>query len=140
MPPPPNTRWYRTAVRCGHGRPMAVPAFAQRPGDAAPVSRPPALYVHRMVVDDGSRGSELGSALLDWAARRVRKTGKFWLRLDAWKSNPVLYRCYLDRGFSLVRVDDTPSDLSGACFQRSASVELHLGPDVIEDGAVKVSQ
>lgn len=38
-----------------------------------------ALYIHRMVVDDGARGSELGSALLDWAARRARKAGKSWL-------------------------------------------------------------
>ncbi|MGH3550923.1 MAG: GNAT family N-acetyltransferase [Pseudonocardiaceae bacterium] len=35
-----------------------------------------ALYVHRMVVDDGFLGRELGSALLDWAARRARKTGR----------------------------------------------------------------
>jgi GNAT superfamily N-acetyltransferase len=91
-----------------------------------------ALYVHRMVVDDGARGSELGAALLDWAACRARKAGKAWLRLDVWKSNPALHQYYIDRGFSLVRIDDNPSDPSGACFQRSASIELHLGPDVIE--------
>lgn len=92
-----------------------------------------ALYVHRMVVDEGARGGELGSALLDWAARRARQAGKHWLRLDAWKSNPGLHQYYLDRGFSLVRIDDNPADLSGACFQRTASVELHVGPDVVED-------
>jgi GNAT superfamily N-acetyltransferase len=91
-----------------------------------------ALYIHRMVVDNGARGSELGSALLDWAARRARKAGKSWLRLDAWKSNPALHKYYLDRGFSLVRIDDNPLDPSGACFQRPASVELNFGPDVIE--------
>lgn len=94
-----------------------------------------ALYIHRMVVDDGARGRELGSALLDWAARRTMKVGRSWLRLDAWKSNPALHKYYLDRGFSLVRIDDNPSDPSGACFQRHASVQLHLGPDVIEDSA-----
>ena len=91
-----------------------------------------ALYVHRMVVDDKARGGELGSALLDWAARRARKAEKSWLRLDAWKSNPALHRYYLDRGFHLVRVDDNPADPSGVCFQRPASIELHLGPEVIE--------
>lgn len=91
-----------------------------------------ALYVHRMVVDDGARGNELGAALLDWAARRARKAGKSWLRLDTWKSNPALHQYYLDRGFSLVRIDNNPSDPSGACFQRRASTELHLGPGVIE--------
>lgn len=91
-----------------------------------------ALYVHRMVVDNGARGSELGAALLDWAACRARKAGKSWLRLDVWKSNSALHQYYIDRGFSLVRIDDNPSDPTGACFQRPASVELHLGPDVIE--------
>lgn len=92
-----------------------------------------ALYVHRMVVDNGFRGIEVGAALLDWAARRARRAGKSWLRLDAWKSNSALHQYYLDRGFSLVRIDDNPEDPSGACFQRPASVELHLGPEVIED-------
>lgn len=91
-----------------------------------------ALYVHRMVVDDGARGSELGAALLDWAARGARKAGKSWLRLDVWKSNSALHQYYIDRGFSLVRIDDNPSDPSGAYFQRPASIELHIGPDVIE--------
>jgi hypothetical protein len=35
-----------------------------------------------MAVDDGARGSELGAALLDWAARRARKAEKSRLRLD----------------------------------------------------------
>ncbi|MGH3722400.1 MAG: GNAT family N-acetyltransferase [Pseudonocardiaceae bacterium] len=77
-----------------------------------------ALYVHRMVVEDGARGGELGSALLDWAARSARRAGRSWLRLDAWKSNPALHRYYLGRGFTLVRIDDDPADPSGACFQR----------------------
>lgn len=92
-----------------------------------------ALYVHRMVVDDGARGTELGSALLDWAARRARKMGRSWLRLDVWKSNPALQQYYLDRRFSLVRIDDNPADPTGALFQRSACVELHRGPTVIDD-------
>jgi GNAT superfamily N-acetyltransferase len=96
-----------------------------------------ALYIHRMVVDDGARGSELGSALLDWAAQRARKAGKSWLRLDAWKSNPALHKYYLDRGFRLVRIDSNPLDPSGACFQRPTAMELHLGPDVIEDSTVQ---
>lgn len=93
-----------------------------------------ALYIHRMVVDDGARGHELGSALMDWAARQARKAGRAWLRLDAWKSNPALHRYYLDRGFSFVRIDENPADPTGALFQRPAHVELHHGPPVIESG------
>lgn len=92
-----------------------------------------ALYAHRLVVDDGYRGSELGSALLDWAARRARQAGKPWLRLDAWKSNTGLHQYYLDRGFTFVRIDDDPNELSGACFQRASNIELGRGPEVIED-------
>ena len=96
-----------------------------------------ALYIHRMVVDESARGSELGSALLDWAAQRARRAGKSWLRLDAWKSNPALHQYYIDRDFSLVRIDDNPADPSGACFQRPASVQLHVGPDVVENNSAR---
>ncbi len=36
--------------------------------------------------------------------------------------------------------DDNPLALSGTCFPQPASVELHLGPDVIDDGTVRVSR
>jgi len=95
------------------------------------------LHVHRIVVVSSARGGELESALLDRAARRARQAGKTWLRLDAWKPNPVLHQYYLDRGFTLVRTDDNPTDPSGACFQRPATVELHTEPDVVEDNTPK---
>jgi hypothetical protein len=62
-----------------------------------------------MVVEAHARGGELGSVLLDWAARSARQAGKSWLRLDAWKSNPALHQYYLDRGFTLVRMNDNPA-------------------------------
>lgn len=43
-----------------------------------------ALYVHRMAVARSASGQEIGSALLDWAARHVVDAEKKWLRLDAW--------------------------------------------------------
>lgn len=67
-----------------------------------------------------------------WAAHRARQADKSWLRLDAWKSNTALHQYYLDRGFTLVRIDDNPADPSGAYFQRPSDVELRLGPEVIE--------
>jgi GNAT superfamily N-acetyltransferase len=91
-----------------------------------------ALYVHRMVVEQSSRGEEIGSALLDWAGKRAEAMGRHWLRLDAWRSNEALHRYYEDRGFQLVRTVSDPSG-SGACFQRPASLRLGLGPTVIDD-------
>jgi hypothetical protein len=43
------------------------------------------------------------------------------------------YEYYLDRGFSFVRMAPDPEP-SGACFQRRADIELHLGPDIREEG------
>ncbi|MFI7680359.1 GNAT family N-acetyltransferase [Actinophytocola sp. NPDC049390] len=88
-----------------------------------------ALYLHRMVTEPAAKGIELGSALIDWAARRAIEVGCKWIRLDAWRSNPGLWRYYADRGFELVRVVPDPSG-SGACFQRDATVQLGRGPQV----------
>jgi GNAT superfamily N-acetyltransferase len=91
-----------------------------------------ALYVHRMVVEETERGTEIGSALLDWAGEQAEQAGRHWLRLDAWRSNAALHRYYQDRGFELVRVVLDPSG-SGACFQRPASVRLGRGPALLTD-------
>lgn len=88
-----------------------------------------ALYLHRMITEPVAKGIELGSALIDWAARRAVDAGCKWIRLDAWRSNPGLWRYYTDRGFELVRVVPDPSG-SGACFQRDATVQLGRGPQV----------
>ena len=89
-----------------------------------------ALYIHRMVVDVNERGSELGSALLDWAGERACDAGRDWLRLDAWRSNTALHTYYVTRGFKLVRVVPDPSG-SGACFQRPAALRVFRGPRLI---------
>jgi GNAT superfamily N-acetyltransferase len=86
-----------------------------------------ALYIHRMVVEGTERGSELGSAMLDWAGERAIATGREWIRLDAWRSNKALHQYYMARGFELVRVVEDPSG-SGVCLQRRATVRLNRGP------------
>jgi GNAT superfamily N-acetyltransferase len=88
-----------------------------------------ALYLHRMITEPAAKGVELGSALIDWAARRAVDAGCKWIRLDAWRSNPGLWKYYMDRGFELVRVVPDASG-SGACFQRDATVQLGRGPEV----------
>jgi GNAT superfamily N-acetyltransferase len=77
-----------------------------------------ALYVHRMAVSRSVEGEEIGTVLLDWAARRAAAAGKPLIRLDAWKTNSGLHRYYLGQGFQLVRVVDLPHRQSGALFQR----------------------
>lgn len=88
-----------------------------------------AFYLHRMITEPAAKGVDLGSALIDWSARRAVDAGCKWIRLDAWRSNPGLWKYYADRGFELVRVVSDPSG-SGACFQRDATVQLGRGPAV----------
>ncbi|MBB4906354.1 GNAT family N-acetyltransferase [Actinophytocola algeriensis] len=103
--------------------------------DADPEMWPPedrpadAFYLHRMITEPAAKGVELGSALIDWSARRAVEAGRKWIRLDAWRSNPGLWKYYADRGFELVRVVPHPSG-SGACFQRDATIQLGHGPTV----------
>jgi GNAT superfamily N-acetyltransferase len=91
-----------------------------------------ASYVHRMVLTDEARGSDLGSAILDWAATRAAADGKRWLRLDAWTTNPGLHRYYLNRGFHHVRTVEGPQIVSGVLLQRDANLVLGRGPAVLE--------
>jgi GNAT superfamily N-acetyltransferase len=93
----------------------------------APADHPDrALYVHHLVVDRSDRPADLGSAMLDWAARQAAKAGKAWLRLDAWTSNTGLHKYYLDRGFrQVLTVDEVRS---GALFERPVTVQLGRGP------------
>lgn len=89
------------------------------------------LYLHRIVTEPRAAGRELGSALMDWAARRARKEHLGWIRLDAWRNNRGLWDYYLAHGFELVRVVDDPTG-SGACFQRPSEVQIGRGPEVVE--------
>lgn len=90
-----------------------------------------ALYLHRMITENGLAGIEAGSALMDWAARRATWQGKGWVRLDAWRTNPDLWHYYLKRGFEKVRIVNDPTG-SGACFQRPSNIQLEYGPRVRE--------
>jgi hypothetical protein len=92
-----------------------------------------ALYLHRMISENGLAGMEAGSALMDWAAGRATSQSKHWIRLDAWRTNRDLWSYYRCRGFELVRVVEDPTG-SGACLQRPAYVQLGVGPTVMECG------
>ncbi|MEV5550759.1 GNAT family N-acetyltransferase [Streptomyces sp. NPDC052309] len=79
-----------------------------------------ALYVHDLAVSRRAAGQSLGARLLDWAGAVAAGRGKRWLRLEAWKTNPLLHRYYLGQGFALLRIVDLPHRNSGALFQRPA--------------------
>ena len=91
-----------------------------------------ALYVHRMAVARTHSGHELGSALLDWAAKQATQQHKHWLRLDAWARNSALHAYYLHHSFRAVRTLLFNHRGSGALFERPATVQLHLGPELHE--------
>lgn len=94
------------------------------PGDA-PGS---ALYAHRIIVCPAVGGNALGAAMLDWASEKAAKTGKEWLRVDAWKTNARLGRYYERQGFKHLRTVDLPHRRSGALYQRPAGTTTGQGP------------
>ncbi|MGW0393053.1 GNAT family N-acetyltransferase [Streptomyces sp. NPDC003042] len=79
-----------------------------------------ALYIHDLAVSRAAAGHGVGARLLDWAGAVAARRGKRWLRLEAWKTNHLLHRYYLDQGFQLLRIVDLPHRNSGALFQRPA--------------------
>ncbi|MFZ3475861.1 GNAT family N-acetyltransferase [Streptomyces sp. 4.24] len=90
----------------------------------------PALYVHRMAVRRDVSGSELGSAMLDWASEQAKSQGLKWLRLDAWRDNGGLHAYYDSRGFEHLRTVEATGRRSGVLFQRPAGHIRRLGPEL----------
>lgn len=81
-----------------------------------------ALYLYKLMIGDGWRGSGLGDELLDWACARAQERGKTWVRLDCWRTNLRLQEYYLARGFRHVRTMVKEGRGSGALFERDAAV------------------
>ncbi|MEU6080566.1 GNAT family N-acetyltransferase [Streptomyces sp. NPDC047108] len=88
-----------------------------------------ALFVHRLVVVP--RGTGLGVSILDWAGEQARKEGRFWLRIDVWKTNRRLHAYYRNLGFEPRGVTHVPGAGSGALFARAADVRVGSGPPVV---------
>lgn len=61
-----------------------------------------AVYVHGLMVDRCWAGQNLGSRLLDWAAKHGRSHGAEVLRLDCVATNRDLCSYYLRQGFTSV--------------------------------------
>jgi GNAT superfamily N-acetyltransferase len=80
----------------------------------------PARYVHRLIVRRQFGGRGVGPELLDWCGTRAAAEGARWLRLDAWTTNDVLHRYYVQHGFEHVRTRQLAHNPSGAVFQRPA--------------------
>jgi ribosomal protein S18 acetylase RimI-like enzyme len=68
-----------------------------------------ALYVHKLVTSNASRGQGLGNTVLSLAEDLARDTGKTRLRLDCPYDNEDLYSYYVDLGFHEIRRYDRPS-------------------------------
>jgi GNAT superfamily N-acetyltransferase len=60
-----------------------------------------ALYIHRLAVARRFAGRGVSFAMLDWAAREARVTGRDYLRLDC-EPRPKLLALYRDGGFAPV--------------------------------------
>ncbi|WP_164515123.1 GNAT family N-acetyltransferase [Paenibacillus lentus] len=56
-------------------------------------------YLHRLTVRSSWRGKQLGSAMIEWAAKRTKQLNRGVLRLDCWDGNEKLNRMYESIGF-----------------------------------------
>ncbi|MGL5810245.1 MAG: GNAT family N-acetyltransferase [Nocardioides sp.] len=81
-----------------------------------------ALYVHQMIVSRKAAGRGIGGQLLAWARTEALRQGKPYVRLDAWRTNERLQRCYRDQGFEQVATLRLAHRKSGALFQADALV------------------
>jgi GNAT superfamily N-acetyltransferase len=88
-----------------------------------------AVYLSRLVVARAVAGRDIGSALIDWAARWAQETwGARWVRVNAWTTNKDLHNYYLSKGFSFNRIDSLGKDRypSAALFQKPTSEADYL--------------
>lgn len=94
----------------------------------------PALYLYKLMILTGWRGTGLGDLLLDWCCARAESAGARHLRLDCWRTNAGLHRYYRDRGFRWVDVRYAPGRQSGALFERAVEVRT-----AANDGAARLT-
>ena len=62
----------------------------------------PAGYIHMLMVDRAHAHLKLGRSLLDWAERRITRSGHHRARLDCVRTNMALRAYYENAGYALV--------------------------------------
>jgi GNAT superfamily N-acetyltransferase len=63
-------------------------------------------YIHMLMVDRAYAGHRLGRSLLDWAERRIARSGTHLARLDCVRANLDLRAYYENAGYRLVGYAD----------------------------------
>lgn len=92
------------------------------------------LIIHRMIRDARApRGT--GQRLLQHAIEVARRSGRRWLRLDAWTTNRALHRYYEAMGFQHVRTVEGHHTLSAALFEYPVFSEI---PNDIKKSPIEV--
>jgi GNAT superfamily N-acetyltransferase len=82
--------------------PVAFFALTRTPGTGWPPDGVDAYYLGGIVVDAPWRGRGLGSAIVEWSARRAAGEGAAVLRLDSHDADERLGRFYAAVGFRVV--------------------------------------
>lgn len=65
-------------------------------------------YIHRLAIADDFHGQQLGKQIIDWAADKVAKRGRKYLRLDCNLNNLGLCGYYENQGFRQVATKEFP--------------------------------
>ncbi|MGH3830955.1 MAG: GNAT family N-acetyltransferase [Pseudonocardiaceae bacterium] len=86
-----------------------------------------AYVIHRMIIDRASAGRDVGSTLIDHAARLAQRNGRARLILDAWTTNEALHQYYHCQGFRHVRTVPGHWTPSAALFEREVRTTTKTG-------------
>ena len=82
----------------------------------------PAGYIHMLMVDREHARLGLGRSLLEWAERRITRTGQRRARLDCVRTNTHLRAYYETAGYALVGYHDFPGNIpSVALYEKTLS-------------------
>ncbi|HMP91610.1 MAG TPA: hypothetical protein PKD90_01975 [Phnomibacter sp.] len=68
-----------------------------------------AIYLHRIVVNQTTKGIKIFPHVLAWAIRIAWKQGLRYIRMDTWANNNKLIRYYESYGFKPIENYTTPN-------------------------------
>lgn len=83
-----------------------------------------AIYLHRIVVNPGSKGKRLFGSVLDWSIEHAKQKHREAVRMDTWAANPRIIAYYQSFGFQFVEHYTTPDTIDLPVHNRNLALTL----------------
>lgn len=84
----------------------------------------PAIYLHRIVIDQKFKGQKLFEKVLNWAKRYALENNLKYIRMDTWADNSKLIGYYKSFGFEFLGNYKTGNDVNLPTQHRNQDVAL----------------